>query len=77
MKVKVLVSFSAMVNGKPVSYAAGDQVDMPKGADWLAAGFVEKIGPVKRARSAATRKPAETATSVSRKTEGTKPKGKK
>lgn len=41
MKVKCLVSFSDSVHG---TRSAGDEFELPEGADWLRAGLVEAVG---------------------------------
>jgi hypothetical protein len=43
MQVKALVSFVSNLNGKKYRVQAGDELELPKGADWLAAGLVEAL----------------------------------
>lgn len=41
MLVKAVTSFVATIGGVKYRVQAGDELEMPKGADWLQAGFVE------------------------------------
>lgn len=41
MRVKAVTSFVATIGGVKYRVQAGDELEMPKGADWLQAGFVE------------------------------------
>lgn len=45
MKVLALISFVATIDGVKYRVKAGDELELPKGADWLQAGFVEKVTP--------------------------------
>lgn len=40
MRVKAVTSFVATIGGVKYRVQAGDELEMPKGADWLQAGFV-------------------------------------
>jgi hypothetical protein len=43
IKVRALVSFSGIEAGIPFQVAAGDEVTMPAGADWVDAGLCERV----------------------------------
>ncbi len=49
MKVVALISFVSRIDGKKYQPDAGDELDMPKGADWLKAGLVRKKSTAKKA----------------------------
>ena len=58
MRVKALIGFSYMDEGSLLTVAEGQELEMPKGANWLEANLVVPVkGPKKRT---ATKKPAET-----------------
>jgi len=48
MKVRALVSFVSNLNGQKYRVQQKQVVEMPKGADWLRAGFVEPVEEPKR-----------------------------
>lgn len=50
MKVKALIGFVGTVAGTKHRVQAGDELEMPKGADWLDAGLVEQVTPAKRTK---------------------------
>lgn len=58
MKVKSLISFVARHGGQIFKIQKGEIFDMPRGTDWLRAGFVE---PVKQKREKAIKPPTENA----------------
>lgn len=43
MMVRALVSFVARIDGNTLNIQAGQLVDLPAGADWLAAGLVAPV----------------------------------
>ena len=45
MRVKAVIGFVATIDGVKYRVQAGDELEMPKGADWLQAGFVEAVDP--------------------------------
>ena len=47
MKVKVLIGFVSTIEGIKYRVQAGDELELPKGADWVKAGLVEPVAPVK------------------------------
>jgi len=49
MKVKALIGFVSTIDGEKYRAKAGDVLDLPKGADWVKAGLVKKIGLKTRA----------------------------
>ena len=51
MRVKAIKSFAGRLpNGKLMSVALGDTLILPKGADWVKAGFVEEVKVKPRTR---------------------------
>lgn len=55
MKVKALVSFVSTLDNVKHRIQAGQEFDLPKGADWLGAGLVELVEPEEKP---AAKKPA-------------------
>lgn len=43
MRVKAVTSFVATIGGVKYRVQAGDELEMPQGADWLGAGFVAAV----------------------------------
>lgn len=58
MQVECVRPFAATYQNKRYSYSDGDIFEMPKGADWVKAGFCK---PVKQSRRKATKKAPEKA----------------
>lgn len=52
MKVKALIGFVATIDGVKYRVQAGDELEMPKGADWLTAGLAEKAESKPRRKTA-------------------------
>lgn len=50
MKVRALKSFVATVDGTKYRLQTGDEIDMPKDADWVNAGLAEKVGRTTKAK---------------------------
>ncbi len=48
MKVIALKSFISRIDGKKYRPSEGDELNMPKGADWIKAGLVRKKGTAKK-----------------------------
>lgn len=50
MKVKVrgLTGFVSTIDGVKYRVQAGDELDLPEGADWLKAGLVEQVEAPKK-----------------------------
>ncbi len=44
VKVRALLSFVAVVDGRKFRAIEGDEFDLPAGVDWLAAGLVAPVG---------------------------------
>jgi hypothetical protein len=55
MKVKALCGFVGTHDGVKYRAQPGDTLDMPRGADWIKAGLVEKL-PRTSTRKRTTRK---------------------
>ena len=51
MKVIALVSFVSRIDGQTYRPAQGDEIDMPKGADWVKAGLAKKKSITKKAKA--------------------------
>lgn len=45
MRVRALVSFTAVVNRQTISVQARQEFEMPDGADWVQAGLVVALAP--------------------------------
>ena len=67
MNVVALVPFAARINGNMLTVEAGQLIDMPADADWLAAGLV---APVPDAVETATLAHADVEQAVTRKRRG-------
>lgn len=66
-KVKVLRSFVAITDEGKVRASEGDVIDMPDGADWLPAGFVELVEEEATPEEKPAKKPATKKAATSRK----------
>lgn len=60
MRVRVIKAFVARVDGNTFRGTEGQEIELPKGVDWLKAGFVEPVesketATSKRAKSRETR----------------------
>ena len=61
MKGIVLRSFAGKVDGKTQSFGAGQEIEIPKGVDWVKAGFVRPLSTTKaKVKSKAISTPEET-----------------
>lgn len=58
MQVKARISFVSTIDGKKYRVQAGDELELPDGADWLRAGLVTAV---KAQAETASVKPPETA----------------
>ncbi len=52
MRAIVIRSFISTIDGVKYRGSEGDEIEVPKGADWMNAGFVEPLNATKRETAA-------------------------